>query len=461
MSGDNNDRPPTHDEPPVDELFGLLGNKTRANILRVFGERYIRQNQAPIYSFSELRSSIDDEVDPSQLHYHLQQLVGQYLEETDGGYRLRSKGATVFVALRSGLLGKHEGYSTVDDQYEGDKSVGIGFDCHYCQSSVEVTIGDGAVLVHCSDCEYVYDTMEPMGGVFACEDNTEAVSHFVQWTHHVHLGWARGICPICGNRLGSELVTAAEASTSSQSGRDKAYVYRPCNHCGIETYLSLGEALIVDPVLVSFCYDHGVDLLSTPFWELAFAGTDKFVTVRSTDPWEVALQVSLDQDTLELVVDGDLNIVERNRRSTTDGGAKSTNNDGDSGDHGHRGDIVNETLLPDKTNCLQSLRRHRWPEAVTCPHCDNADTTKDGTTSRGAQYYRCHGCESTFNDLTGTIFAGRGFTIPEMFYVIQAMDEMDTARIARQIDRSYDAVLDFVHEIREAPEEEIEFARRA
>lgn len=314
MSGDENDRPPSGDEPPVDELFGLLGNETRADILRVFGERYIRKDQPPIFSFTELRSCIDDEVDPGQLHYHLQQLVGQYVEKTEDGYRLRPKGATVFVALRSGLLGKHEGYSTVGDQYEGDKSVGIGFDCHYCQSPVEATIGGGGVRVRCTDCEYVYDTMEPLGGVFAREDNSEAVSHFVHWTHHVHLGWARGICPICGNLLGSELVTPAEASVSSQSGRDKVYVYRPCTHCGVETYLSLGEALLVDPTLVSFCYDHGVDILSTPFWELAFAGTDKFVTVRSTDPWEVALQVTLDRDTLELVVDGEGRVIERNRQ---------------------------------------------------------------------------------------------------------------------------------------------------
>jgi hypothetical protein len=30
---------------------------------------------------------------------------------------------------------------------------------------------------------------------------------------------------------------------------------------------------------------------------------------------------------------------------------------------------VNEVFLPDKEDCLEYLREHRWPEEVTCPHC--------------------------------------------------------------------------------------------
>jgi hypothetical protein len=35
------------------------------------------------------------------------------------------------------------------------------------------------------------------------------------------------------------------------------------------------------------------------------------VEVRSTDPWTVALDLELDGDSLELVVDDELNVVER------------------------------------------------------------------------------------------------------------------------------------------------------
>lgn len=96
--------------------------------------------------------------------------------------------------------------------------------------------------------------------------------------------------------------------------RDKVAVDRSCDYCGHRGYLAPGVALLTDPGLISFCYERGVDVLSTPFWELEFAVSSKHITVLSSDPWEVGLHVTYCGDTLELIVDGDLNIIERNRR---------------------------------------------------------------------------------------------------------------------------------------------------
>lgn len=77
-------------------------------------------------------------------------------------------------------------------------------------------------------------------------------------------------------------------------------------------FMSVGDALLGDPDLISFCRERGVDMTKTPMWELEFAATDRHVPIRSTDPWEVALELTLDNETLELVVDDDLNVIERN-----------------------------------------------------------------------------------------------------------------------------------------------------
>ncbi|WP_458187403.1 transposase, partial [Haladaptatus sp. NG-WS-4] len=45
---------------------------------------------------------------------------------------------------------------------------------------------------------------------------------------------------------------------------------------------------------------------------------------------------------------------------------------------------VNEVFLPDKEDCLEYLRDQRWPDRVTCPHCESADTIKKGTTRKDA-----------------------------------------------------------------------------
>ncbi len=51
----------------------------------------------------------------------------------------------------------------------------------------------------------------------------------------------------------------------------------------------------------------------------------------------------------------------------------------------------------------------RWPDLVTCPHCSSESVIKDGRDDTQAHRQRdtCHGCRKRFDNLTGTIFAGR------------------------------------------------------
>ena len=68
------------------------------------------------------------------------------------------------------------------------------------------------------------------------------------------------------------------------------------------------------------------------------------------------------------------------------------------------------TLLPliDDQKCFQTVRELRWPDGVRCPHCESGQVTKRGfdDTQQERQRYRCGGCDSEFDDLTGTVFAG-------------------------------------------------------
>ena len=118
---------------------------------------------------------------------------------------------------------------------------------------------------------------------------------------------------------------------------------------------------------------------------------------------------------------------------------------------------VNEVFLPDKEDCLEYLREHRWPEEVTCPHCESADTIKKGTTRKGVQRYRCQDCDSIFNDLTETIFSNHKLSLSEMFHIIRGMEEFTTEKIAQELDRTYKTVLDFVHEVQDGLEHDPEF----
>ena len=58
--------------------------------------------------------------------------------------------------------------------------------------------------------------------------------------------------------------------------------------------------------------------------------------------------------------------------------------------------------------CYQPVRELRWPDGVACPSCESKHVIKRGCddTEPARQRYECHDCDTRFDDLTDTIFAG-------------------------------------------------------
>ncbi len=109
-----------------------------------------------------------------------------------------------------------------------------------------------------------------------------------------------------------------------------------------------------------------------------------------------------------------------------------------------------EVFLPDADDCYERLRRARFGATVSCVYCGESEPViKKGTTCKGAQQYRCKECETYFNDLTGTVFGQRRFGIEEMFYIIAKMSTEPISQLARDLDRDYEAVRAFVHQVEE------------
>ena len=69
---------------------------------------------------------------------------------------------------------------------------------------------------------------------------------------------------------------------------------------------------------------------------------------------------------------------------------------------------VNIQRLIDDVQCYQTVRELRWPDGVACPSCESKDVIKRGFDNTGParQRYECHNCNTRFDDLTDTIFAG-------------------------------------------------------
>ena len=72
-------------------------------------------------------------------------------------------------------------------------------------------------------------------------------------------------------------------------------------------------------------------------------------------------------------------------------------------------DPDNLSELMDDAKCFALERQHRWPEGVRCPGCGGGAVIRDGCdeTQPQRQRYRCKACAGRFDDLTGTVLAGR------------------------------------------------------
>lgn len=278
----------------VQETFATIGNETRAEILRILGE----EPYAGL-SFSELRSRLDEDIDSGQFNYHLKQLLGQFVTQTDGGYKLRPAGVTLYRLIRAGSF-------TQDLRLE---PFAVGFDCYFCETAVEAHYETGVLEMTCPGCEYQYgkarlppsaiDPAEP-GGALALID---------QYLRQEILALSSGVCSYCVNGVDTAFTPGEDIWLESAAQLDVLVEYS-CDHCGNRHYLSVGLSLLYHSSLIAFFHDHDEDITRVPHWELEFAMTNDAVTIRETDPWEVTLRVSRDDEALVLTVDDDLTILE-------------------------------------------------------------------------------------------------------------------------------------------------------
>lgn len=70
--------------------------------------------------------------------------------------------------------------------------------------------------------------------------------------------------------------------------------------------------------------------------------------------------------------------------------------------------LVNLQTLLDNAKCYETLRQLRWSEGVSCLSCESKQVVKRGfdETEIWRQRYQCKVCQTRFDDLSNTIFAG-------------------------------------------------------
>ena len=467
--------------PRVTTAFELLSNETRLAILLALWEAYDPRRPDHILTFSQLYERVGVR-DSGNFSYHLDRLIGHFIAETDDGYRLRNAGLKIIQATIAG--------AGLDDRTLPPTEIDMS--CYRCGAPVEISYRREKLYHTCTECEGNigpdFAEERPEGTLMAFDLNPSGLADrepedvFVVGSIKSLRDFGllmRGICPECTGKIETsvEICDSHEAppgKTCPTCGTgDEVRVSYVCSVCKYgDSYP--GHAAIYDhPAVAAFCHKHGLEStydIDDPeacgeLWDHLL---DRECTLVSEDPVRIRITVSAEGDALHLILDGTLSVVgviegpREGSRDTAEGeDTPISGTEPENTSDGDRRGRSNGPVLPDAEDCLVRLRRTRWPNGVRCPHCDTEDTIKKGTTSKDAQRYRCLECDSIFNDLTGTIFAERRLTLPEMFHVVRETDGKTPARIARQLDRSYKSILNFVHEVEELHPEDVEVVSAA
>jgi DNA-binding transcriptional ArsR family regulator len=301
----------------VAEAFSILGDETRLSILFALWEPTEPFSGGSV-TFSELRERVGT-TDSGRFNYHLDRLVGEYVASTEAGYELRNAGLQIVrsVVTGAGIEDRSVGPTEIDET------------CERCGAPVAVTYEDEWLYVVCTECEGRWSDREDLpdgllfGGEFPPAGLTDRTPQEM-WrantvrTYRAQQSAIEGVCDVCSGpmRRSLEVCTDHEDGSCVACDRKLAAVVRfSCPVCG-NYHVSPPRLLVAyHPAVVSFYHHRGLSVqYDTDDPETASRVSTQLRSheqeLAATDPPRVRVTVRYEGDTLELVLDETLDVLE-------------------------------------------------------------------------------------------------------------------------------------------------------
>lgn len=309
--------------PHVTEAFKLLSDETRLAILLALWEGYDPHAEANSISFTRLYERVNVQ-DSGNFAYHLDKLVGHFVEDTEDGYVLSNAGHKIVRAViaGSGLQERSLPWTKTPRS------------CPSCGGTVEVRYADQRLYQRCPSCQghlgprsseqtptgtlVVHDGFDPAGLVGRSPEEV-FVASTIDYHGTVTLV-IRRICPECSGTVEETLhlcedhdPDAGDLCSTCGTG-DEARARYVCSVCKFSVSYPAWAAAFDHPAVVAFYYDHGCEGtfdLEDP--EAAGRLWDRLIRDQelvSRDPVRIRVDIREAGEVLELTLDGDLNVVE-------------------------------------------------------------------------------------------------------------------------------------------------------
>ncbi len=280
----------TSTETRLESAFRVLANETRVRILFALYESPER-----VVSFSALNDRVGL-ADSGRFNYHLKQLTGRFIYRDEEGYALLFSG----LAVCRSMLGSLDAEKRTIAPFELDS------ECYNCGATLVAQYDNEYVVIRCPNCDTEFHDFPFPPGTLAGRSLTELLDIYDGWMRAQTALALSGLCTWCFGRRTSELVAGEDSDP-------KVRVVHTCERCTADMHTSVGETFQSYPAVVSFLYDHGIDVSRTPSWDIEFLWNDEYITVVSRDPWRVRLRIPLDDEILTLTIDGDVTVLDVTR----------------------------------------------------------------------------------------------------------------------------------------------------
>lgn len=277
-------------DPTPAAAFQQLGNETRVDIVR---QLYA---EGPCTFSSLFEASQSDS--SAGFAYHLRQLDQFVRQREDERWELTAAGREAARAVQSGNFTERADHGDVP----------VDEACPLCDEyDLSLTVSDSVASVSCGACDASIMRLScPPSGFREDEDLPGTLD-----TYHRHRlrTFAEGVCPDCGGRV------ETTATTVTPEGGDDdvpavAQLECTCTRCTASFDYPVTLAVLDHPAVVSFYDDHGQTLADRPVWNV---GSEWRERVLSTDPWCLLVSTQLDDEQLELYVDGEGTVREHRR----------------------------------------------------------------------------------------------------------------------------------------------------
>ena len=109
--------------------------------------------------------------------------------------------------------------------------------------------------------------------------------------------------------------------------------------------------------------------------------------------------------------------------------------------------------FPTQEACIDHLENIRWPDKTVCPLCGHDHVARQQDGDRVGRW-KCYGCKSSFNVLSGTIFQGTKIPLQKWFVAIaillNAKKSVSSCQLARDLGMNQKSAWYMAMRIREA-----------